>query len=364
MNVVVSCDHILERDSSIPIVEEVVENLVPTQIFTLAHNQGQVLGHLEQFKINSSFLSNICKRKSDLFLRPYLLNSAAKSLHICCSTDLIFNVSSGLSQGIKKCDGVRQITYLIDYPFMSKPKQLSKKIFWKYLQFSFINSLKKIDELWVASEVIKEIVEPFYDGLITVVKPHVEQRDYPLFPVGQFKKQTYMVLAEGLSDEFAYQVGQFLLSTKRDFRFVGRDDHLVETKKKFEANTFIGWKCAGELAPILASAKGTIDFEKCSFPLMGLQSLMCGTQVLTMNDPLKDEFYKNDLIIKFEKYSNEEFERKLVEFESLYVNTDPQLLRSHALQFSQSTLKRKLAGIRIKIKRNPTQKEEVESLIN
>lgn len=34
MNVVVSCDHILERDSSIPIVEEVVENLVPTQIFT------------------------------------------------------------------------------------------------------------------------------------------------------------------------------------------------------------------------------------------------------------------------------------------------------------------------------------------
>ena len=63
-------------------------------------------------RIFSTFLSNKVKSKNQLHENSFLIPSASKNLFIPCSVDLIINISNGYSQGIKKCEKTKQITYL------------------------------------------------------------------------------------------------------------------------------------------------------------------------------------------------------------------------------------------------------------
>ena len=121
MKIAISCDHVIERNQALAIVEMVGAVYEDAEIFTIVHKPGSVLGPIEQRKIRSTYLSHKVKDKDHFYRCGFLVPSAAKNLHIPCNFDLVVNISSGLSQGIQTCEGTKVLTYFL--PFESDERE-------------------------------------------------------------------------------------------------------------------------------------------------------------------------------------------------------------------------------------------------
>lgn len=296
MKIVVSCDALVARDYAVSIVESMLLLYEDAELYSIVHHEGKIIGPVEQRRIHSSYLSTIINDDypfGDLWWKKaHLIPSALKKLHIPCSVDLIINISSGFSQGISHCEGVKQITYLVDNQFeMRKPKFFREKIFRSFLENWAEKSLLRCDELWVPSEKSALFWSERHSN-VKVLSPFFKASDFPLFPAAIRKTLPSDFLAlesNGLTGAQAEQIILGLLEQNIKFKFVGRDDHLDSLKEKYNENNddtveFWGERCAGELAPFLAAARGYICFQKSGFPIHAIEALSTGTPVWMARD--------------------------------------------------------------------------------
>lgn len=303
MKIVVSCDAILKRDYYLEIIESVLDVVGDNcELYAIVHNQGSVVGPVEQRKIHSSFLSHKVKSYADLLKSDYLIPNACENLFIPCSVDLIINISRGFSGGIKKCEKTKMLTYLVeDINCEFESKSFFKKLATKFVRQFQLKSLNAADELWVgvARELKNKISKPFKEVL-----PPVKLLDYKPLPDAMFVRDYFLVNAQSLSLE---EASSMIINFKgQKFKFIGVDDHLVDLKKENE-ELFFGDRCSGELAPLLNGAKFLIDFEEKNVPVNSLKMLACARPVFSRGNPfLKFEHgyqkYNDDLkVFEFDK---------------------------------------------------------------
>lgn len=280
MKIVVSCDAILGRDYYLEIIESVLDQVGDNcEIYSLVHNQGSIVGPVEQRKIHSSFLSHKVKSWSELLKNNYLIPSACEHLFIPCSVDLIINISRGFSSGIKKCNDTKMITFLVE----DINKDFEKKTFFKKLSTKFvrqfqIKSLNQADTLWlgVCADLKTKLSRDYLDIL-----PPVKLLDYKPLPEAMFAFDYFLINANELT---ITQAQEFIVKFRtQKFKFIGNDDHLESLKKDNEA-LFFGDRCGGELAPLLNGAKFLIDFEVNGLPVNALKMLSCARPVLAIKN--------------------------------------------------------------------------------
>ena len=302
MKVVVTCDQLLQRKYSTSVVEAVISIFEEADIYTLAHDPAGVLGPTALRKVHSSFLSSVIENEEDkleaLWSKNFLFPSAAKKLTIPCSVDLVINISSGVSHGIECCDGVYQITYLLEDSLSDrKPSGFFEKIFRSYLKSWSLKKLNKVHEIWY----------PYDREDKKALLPFIKLEDFPLFPESQhkiFPHDFVTVDAASLNLEEASALCNTLDKDQIKYRFIGADQHLSSLKRDSEDKRFFGERCSGELAPMLAASRAHLTWNSSSFPTFAIQSLSCGVPVITGKDSTNKYFYKEGLYKDIEYFND------------------------------------------------------------
>lgn len=279
MKVGIGCDHILERDRSIEVVEALCAIFPDAEIYTLAHRPKQVLGPLERKKIHSTFLSHKVSNLEELEKYAYMIPSAAKNLHITCNLDLFIDVSSGMSHGLKTCEQVRRVSYLLD-----KKDRFSKKGLIGRFFNSYVNNWKRknlLDErtLWVETPHLEMNLKAMGKEP-KILRPFVKVEDFKVIKSAGFKHSAFLINALPLNEELALVIIENLQKDNHIFKFIGVDDHLASLKEKLGESSFFGEKCHGELAPLMSSAAGLIDFDTHPYSPFTLECLASGRPVL------------------------------------------------------------------------------------
>lgn len=291
MKVAISCDALVSRTHVTSIVEAVLGVYEDAELYTLVHHAGKILGPVEQRKIHSTYLTNVITEETpfgdEWWKKGLLIPGACKNLTVPCNVDLLINISSGFSQGISKCDGVYQITYLVENQFMQRrPKFLREKVFRAYLENWAEKTIRKSNELWVPTQKSCDYWSKLHSK-VSILSPFIKSSDFPLLPEGMrktFPKDFLCLDAESINTEQAKGIIQKCLDANIKYRFVGSDDHLEGVKKETDDSLFFGSRCSGELAPLLSASRGFICFQKVGFPAHVIESLSCGTPVWLPSD--------------------------------------------------------------------------------
>ena len=366
MKVAIICDHLLRRDHSVEMVERVLEIYPEAEIYTLSHQQGVILGPLENVKIHASFLTHQVKTLSQLEEKFFLIPSACEVLSVPCSVDLAITISSGLSLGVKKCEKTRSVVYLFGDSWSSiweknylwgrgKLNFLSKfrrAFFGGFMDKWFLRHLKSADEIWFASEWIRNQVN--LTGKIKaktqqVVWPPFKIEDYPLIPSTLFKHDYWVVEADAVAPEFAQELITYFKNRGEKYYFIGNDEQLSRYGlREGHEDLFLSEKCSGELAPILSGCRALISSRIKGMPKNALACLAEGRPLINCESPLmleylgegKGIFYMKESTIKeFIKCLSmlEVFENQEKEGPSQAMN-----IRARAMRFHSSAYKIKM----------------------
>ncbi|RLA65545.1 MAG: hypothetical protein DRQ88_01950 [Epsilonproteobacteria bacterium] len=319
MKIALTIDHLIAREHSTAIFEEIMGLYKDAEIWTIVHNEGAVLGPIEMRKIHSSFLSHKVKDKKKFKKLSFLVPSAANKLFIPCSFDLIINISTGLSHGIKKCKETKQITYLYDFNLL-KDETITGKIFKGYLKKWSLNKIKQSDLLLTSSKFLNQSL-----GLNgKVVYPFFKLEDFPLIPSTHWKHDFFVINGEGLTLKAANELISYLKKDNQKYCFIGDLPKGLEIPMDLN----MGNKCNGELAPLLASSKGLIHFAQSSFPQNPLKNLSVGRPLLIKDSPLNREFFENRPGVTF--FSNDDLFSKM---ESFNTSITPEKIRATAMKY-------------------------------
>lgn len=284
MKVAITCDYLLERNHYTEIIELICELFPNARLYCFAHKQGAILGHIEQRVITSTFLSKTVRSEREFYLHSYQIPSIAKNLFVSCEYDLIINISKGLSQGIKKCDRTKQITFLYEMGHEGRiNKTLMQRIFRSFVESWAIKGLKKADLVVVSREDLKEKLKHALPNL-DVTPPPFRVSDYTLFPKAMFPHNFFLVESNGLTPEQAQKMVEWMDEWKLEYQFIGNDKHLSELKAKLPQNKFFGNRCSGEHAPVLAASKALISFNTTEFPNLVMATMAVGRPVIVAND--------------------------------------------------------------------------------
>jgi len=343
MKIGIGCDHILERDKSIEMVEALCAIFPEAEIYTLAHRPKQVLGPLERKKIHSTFLSHKVSSHDELKKYSYLVPTAAKNLHITCSLDIFIDVSSGLSHGLKTCKKTKRFSYLLDVRGDSGNKGILNKIFSAYLESWKKKNLLDNRTLWVETlELEKSLKEIGRES--KVLRPFVKIEDFKVIKAKGFTHSAFLVNAYSLNSQSAKKVAEELKKKNLKFKFIGSDEHLSDLKAALGEDIFFGEKCHGELAPLLSSAAGLIDFDKHPYSPIALECLASGRPVLKNGDeessselqgliPFED---LNDLFEKLPSLSHESWTDKSEELRRGVVKFNEARFKTQVKKFLES----------------------------
>lgn len=319
MKIALTIDHLIAREHSTALFEEIMGLYKDAEIWTIVHNEGGVLGPVEMRKIHSSFLSHKVKDKSSFKKLSFLGPSAAGKLFIPCSYDLIINISTGLSHGIKKCKETKQVTYLYDF-IPTDSKTFTEKIFKGYLKKWSLDKLKQSDLLLTSSKNLNKSL-----GLNgKVIYPFFKLEDFPLIPSSHWKHDFFVINGEGMSLEEGNRIIRYLEEKKERYCFIGDLPKGLKVSKDLN----LGKKCNGELAPLLASSFGLIHFGEFSFPQNPLKNLSVGRPLLIKDSSLNREFFENKPGVTFFNEGN--FFQKLESFET---SDAPEKIRATAMKY-------------------------------
>jgi hypothetical protein len=330
MKVAITCDYLLERNHYTEVIETICELFPEARLYCFAHREGMILGHIEHRMITSSYLSKKIKDESEFYAHSYQVPSLAKNLFVSCEYDLIINISKGFSQGLKKCDKSKLITYLYDFGFENKiRKTFVQKLFYSYILTWVKKTLKKSDMVMVSRTDILNDVKSFLPNAV-VVPPPFRVSDYSLFPKAMFKHHYFAIETTGLSLTEARELAGWMSDWELQFQFIGNDEHLSDMKKDFETSKFFGNRCSGEHAPVLAGSKALISFNNQEFPNLVLATMATGRPVIVGNDLKKWVHGTGTFFASFHKGSL----RAMID--EVFANEDElegQKIRAHVMEY-------------------------------
>lgn len=337
MKVAITCDHLLGRNHYTEIIENLCEIFPEAPIYCFAHKKGKILGHIEQRRIKSTYLSNIVTTEEEFYQHAHKLPSLAKNLFVSCEYDLIINVSKGFSQGFKHCEKSKLLTYLYDLDIESKIRNtIVQKLFFNYVRTWVDKTLKNADYLFVTREDLAEKLRPL-NPKVEVMEPPFRVSDYALFPKDMFKHHFYLVETQGVNLKDAETIIEWMKEWNYPFQFIGGDDHLESLKLKHPEQMFFGNRCSGEHAPVMAASKALISFNTETFPQLPLATLATGRPVVVVNGIKK--WIEGTGITFFGGLEKASFKKALETVEANEGQWEGQKLRAHVMNYHEVKFK-------------------------
>ena len=340
MNVAICIDSLLSRDDSIFLLEMTLNLFPNSEIYTIAHKQGSILGAVETKPIVSSFLTHKAKNL-DVFKKNFwIMPSAVKGMPLHPTIEKVIVLSRGYIHGLNFPLGVQSYLYIVEWDFIDQRHLGWQKLFIPYVNDWREKALTRYKKIAVSSEVLKadldlpnaEVVQPTFR---TEEYPFVKDEDH------NFLFEHHLVYSHDLSVENFRSIVKVLTERGEMVRVMGPNEHLEEVKKEFPLIDFAGDHCEATSAMYSHQAKAVWDFSRNYFPAKAFGGLCTGRPVVVPDLRINREYLTSGA--HFLKSFNEtDINNLITEIEGSFLTHDRRSLRRLGLKWNERLFKSRM----------------------
>lgn len=334
-------DSLLFRDDSIFLLEMVLNLFPNSEIYSIVHRQGSILGQIETRPIVSSFLTHRAKDESVFEKNFWIMPSAVKGIPLHPSIEKVVVISRGYVHGLNIPDHVERVLYIADWDLVDQ-KKLG---FWQRMFAPYVNdwrekALTKYPKIAVSSETLKarlelpnaEVIAPTYR---TEEFPFVRDEDH------NFVFTHHLVYTQGLKKEEFRNIVKVLTSKGETVRVLGPDAHLEDVKKDFPKVEYGGDHCEATNALYSHQAKVIWDMTSSFFPSKAFGAFATGRPAVVRDEPVQREYLTQGAYF-LKDLSEESIAKMADEVESTYQSFDRKVLRRFGLKWNERLFKSRM----------------------
>jgi hypothetical protein len=341
MKTAIAIDSLLLRDDSIFLLELILNLFPHSEIYTIVHRPGSILGPIETRHIVSSFLTHKTKDASVLRKNFWLLPSAVKGLPLHTSIEKVIVISRGYIHGLNLPDHVEKYLYILEWDVVEQ-----KNLGWQFLFTSYVNdwrekALRKFAKIAVSSETLKRRME--LPNSVVIV-PTFKTEDYTFVrdEDHHFIFTHHLVYTQGLLISEFRSLLSFLSEKNEMVRVLGPDAHLESVKKEFPEFEFGGDHCEATNAMYSHQAKVIWDLGHSFFPSKAFGALATGRPVVVRDDTIQREFLGQATYF-LKNFSHSSLTEIYHQSESEYMSVDRKALRRLGLKWNERLFKSKMS---------------------
>lgn len=341
MKTAVAIDSLLLRDNSIFLLELVLNLFPDSEIYTIAHKQGSILGQIETRPIVSSFLTHKAK-DADVFRKNFwIMPSAVKAIPLHPTIEKVIIISRGYIHGLNIPPHIERFLYILEWDFVDQ----SKTGLWQKMFTAFVNdwrekALVKFPKIAVSSETLKEKLElPNAE----VIVPTYRTEEYPFVK----NEDHNFLFTHQLLYTHDLSVGDFralvkVLTDKNEMvRVLGPDKHLDSVRKDFPMVEWGGDHCEATNALYSHQAKAVWDFSLSYFPSKAFGAFATGRPCVVRDNKINREFLPQGAWF-LKDFSSEAVLDVLQKADAEYMSVDRRQLRRQGLKWNERLFKSKM----------------------
>lgn len=342
MKTAICIDSLIARDE-LTFLLELVLNIFPnSEIYTIAHKQGGILGPVETRPIVSSFLTHMAKDESVFEKKFWLLPSAVKGIPMHKSIEKVIVLSRGYIQGLNFPPHVKSYLYIYDWDLVDQKHLGWQKFFKAHNNHWREKAFPRFRKIAVSSEALRdelslpnaELIHPTFR---TEEYPFVKDEDH------NFLFTHHLVLTHGLSVIEFRNIAKVLVEKKETVRVMGPDQHLEAVRKEFPQLEFAGDHCEATTAMYSHQAKAVWALEDTTFPSQALGALCTGRPVVVRDTrPNREYLVKGSHFLK--GFSEQDVAAMHFEVEASFLSHDRRELRRLGLKWNERLFKSRMVS--------------------
>ena len=341
MKVALCIDSLLFRDDS-TFLFELILNLFPnSEIYTIAHKRGGILGQVETRPIVSSFLSHKVGKSDVLKKNFWILPSAVKGIPFHPSIEKVIVISQGYIHGLNFPKRVQSYLYLVDWNLVDQKSLGWQKLFTPYVNEWREKALTHFKKIAVSSETLKE---KRHLPNAEVIRPTFRTEEYPFVKDEDhnFMFDHHLLYTHGLSLQEFKAIASALLSQGEVVRVMGPFEQWPNIKKDFPQIDFVGDHCEATAALYSHKAKAIWDFSQHYFPAKAFGSFCTGRPAVVRDNKINREYLSSGayFLNSFEKQHLIEL---CQEIEGSFLSHDRRVLRRQGLRWNERLFKSRMA---------------------
>lgn len=341
MKTAIAIDSLLSRDESIFMLELILNLFPNSEIYTIAHKQGGILGQIETRPIVSSFLTHKAKDLSVFKKNFWIMPSAVKAIPLHPSIEKVIVLSRGYIHGLNLPNNVEKLLYIMDWDLIEQKELGFQKLFSPYVNDWREKVLTKYPKIAVSSETLKnklelpnaEVIAPTYR---TEEYPFVRNEDH------NFMFTHHLIFTQELSANDFRTLAKFLLSKNETVRVLGPDAHLSDLKKEFPDIDFAGDHCEATSALYSHQAKAIWDFSQSFFPSRAFGAFATGRPAVVRDNSINREFLTSGAHF-LKDFSASSLSSLYDDVEATYAQVDRKVLRRLGLKWNERLFKSRMA---------------------
>ena len=289
MKTAICIDSLIKRDEAVFILELVLNIFPNSEIYTIAHKRGGILGSIETRPIVSSFLSHKVERGDVLKKHFWILPSAVKAIPMHPSIEKVIVISRGYIHGLNLPDHVKKYLYILDWNLVDQSHLGWQKMFASYVNQWREKALVRYPRIAVSSETLKKYLElPNAE----VIQPTFRTEEYPFVKDEDhnFLFTHHLILTHGMKEEALKALMKLLTSKGETVRTLGPEEQLQSAKAEFKNVDFAGDHCEATTAMYSHQAKVIWSLTDSFFPAHAFGALCTGRPVVVMDTALNREY--------------------------------------------------------------------------
>ncbi|MBA2406189.1 MAG: hypothetical protein H0V66_15545 [Bdellovibrionales bacterium] len=340
MKVALCIDSLLTRDDSIFLLEMALNLFPNSEIYTIAHKQGAILGTIETRPIVSSFLTHKAKNL-DVFKKNFwIMPSAVKAMPMHKSIEKVIVFSRGYVHGLNFPIGLQSYLYIVDWNLVDQTHLGWQKVFAPYVNDWREKALTRYKKIAVSSEVLKgelelpnaEVIQPTFR---TEEYPFVKDEDH------NFLFSHHLIYSHDLSAENFRSIVKVLIAKGETVRVMGPNEHLNAVKKEFPQIDFAGDHCEATSAMYSHQAKAVWDFSRNFFPSKAFGGLCTGRPVVVPDNKINREYLTSGTYF-LKNFEEQNINSLYTEIEGSFLTHDRRTLRRLGLKWNERLFKSRM----------------------
>ncbi|MCT7375584.1 glycosyltransferase [Chelativorans salis] len=337
------------------VVEALCDMYPGADIFTLVYDEERVSAKIRRHKVTPSFLQKIpgARRyyQSLLPLMPFALESFDLSGY-----DLILSSESGPAKGIVPgpqathiCYCHSPMRYLWDhYHFYRAGSGLLTRaalpVLAPALRAWDVSTSARVDKFVANSHHVAARVEKYYRRDATVLNPPVTVQDFsPLAEIGDF----YLCAGQLVGYKRIELAVEAFSKMAENLVVIGEGKEMARLKRIAGPTiTFLGRTTFPVLKDMLARCRALVFPGEEDFGIVPVEAMASGRPVIAFGGGgALDSIVPDRTGILFQEQSVQGLIEAVRRFQSMESTFRPDLIRNHALQFSEANFKAKMQQI-------------------
>ena len=340
MKVALCIDSLLSRDDSIFLLEMALNLFPNSEIYTICHKQGGILGQIETRPIVSSFLTHKAKNLEVFKKNFWILPSAVKGMPMHKSIEKVIVFSRGYIHGLNFPAGLQSYLYIVDWNFVDQSNLGWQRVFAPYVNEWREKALTRYKKIAVSSEVLKE---ELHLPNAEVIQPTFRTEEYPFVKDEDhnFLFEHHLIYSHDLTAEQFEKIVTVLTKNGETIRVMGPNEHLTQVRQKFPLIDFAGDHCEATSAMYSHQAKAIWDFSRNFFPAKALGGLCTGRPVVVKDTHLNREYLTQGAYF-LKSFSDTDINTLHAEIESSFLSLDRRSLRRLGLKWNERLFKSRM----------------------